>query len=181
MQTTTALEKPARLIAANLSAPSPISEVRVAFLVDKRIPPDIAAIDLEMVKMKMGEPKEGVGWNQNQLEDAELEYKRYLALCRKYPAPAHSIVPNKVMDMMWHYHILDTRAYCADSDRVFGGYFHHFPYFGLRGEEDEKNLIASFQTTKRFYEETFGEPMARDEANDCWHDCENRCWHECKS
>lgn len=164
-----------------LVLPLPITAARVAWLAGKGVPEDIAAIDLEMVKMKMAEPKEGVGWNPEQVGSAELEYKRYLALCRKFPAPRHSIVPNKVMDTMWHYHILDTRAYCADSDRVFGGYFHHFPYFGLRGEEDERDLKSSFEVTKRLYEETFGEPMARGGATDCWHDCSDRCWHACKS
>ena len=85
------------------------------------------------------------------------------------------------MDTVWHYHILDTRAYVSDSDRVFGGYFHHYPYFGLRGEEDEKQLEASFQKTKQYYQDLFGESMTRQGGSDCWHDCQDRCWHECKS
>lgn len=168
-------------LGVDLLVPPAIGEVRVAHLIQKGIPEDIASIDLEMVKMKMSEPKEGVGWNAEQVEAAEIEYKRYLTLCRKFPAPQHSIVPNKIMDTMWHYHILDTRAYCADSDRVFGGYFHHFPYFGLRGDDDAKALVSSFEVTKQLYEETFGEPMVRDEATDCWHDCEGRCWHACSN
>ncbi len=83
------------------------------------------------------------------------------------------------MDTMWHYHILDTRAYVRDSERVFGGYFHHYPYFGLRGDEDARRLKATFETTKELYEREFGEPMARNRESDCWHDCEDRCWHAC--
>jgi Glycine-rich domain-containing protein-like len=165
--------------ATELQLPEPISKERIAQLVGRSVDPDIASIDLEMVKTKMAEPKEAIGWSLEQLEEAELEYKRYLVLCRRYPYPKHSIVPNKVMDMMWHYHILDTRAYCADCDRVFGHYFHHFPYFGLRGEDDAQNLKNAFEKTKNFYEITFGESMVRAEANDCWHDCSNRCWHAC--
>lgn len=176
MQTTHAQKTPGLL-----NVPMPINTKKVEELVSKGIDHDIANIDLEMVKMKIGEPKEGIGWNKEQCENAEIEYKRYLTLCRKFPYPHYSIVPNKVMDTMWHYHILDTRAYCEDCDRVFGNYFHHFPYFGLRGEEDEKNLIDSFEKTKRLYAETFGEPMARGGATDCWHDCQDRCWHACKS
>ena len=82
---------------------------------------------------------------------------------------------------MWHYHILDTRAYCKDSDKVFGGYFHHFPYFGMRGDEDERNLRRAFEQTKGLYLEAFGEGMDRTDAQNCWHDCEGRCWHACKS
>ena len=163
-----------------LVMPDPISKDRVTFLQSKGIDEDIAQLDLEMVKMKIGESEEGVGWNNEQVEDAEIEYKRYLMLCRKYPHPKYSIVPNKIMDTMWHYHILDTKAYVRDSDRVFGGYFHHYPYFGLRGEDDEKELESSFEKTKTYYETLFGEPMARGGPSDCWNDCQNKCWNACK-
>ena len=166
-----------------MEMPSPISADRIAFLINKGIDSDIAEIDLEMVKMKLGEPKEGIGWNKTQCEDAEVEYKRYLMLCRKFPHPHYSIVPNKPMDTMWHYHILDTRAYCRDSEKLFGGYFHHFPYFGLRGDEDEKQLKESFEETKLRYGKIFGESMIRGDIkeSDCWHDCEDRCHNACKN
>ena len=166
---------------SNLTIPNSISKNRINYLIKKGIDPEVAKIDLEMVKMKMSEPKEGIGWNKDQCEDAEIEYKRYLTLCINYPHPHYSIVPNKIMDTMWHYHILDTRAYCQDSEKVFGGYFHHYPYFGLRGNDDEKALKSSFEKTKMYYQELFGEPMARGGESDCWHDCEDRCWHACKN
>ena len=162
-----------------LTVPDPIGIGRIGFLVSKKIDPDIAEIDLEMVKMKMADADEGAGWTQEQCEDAEIEYKRYLALSRKFPYPKHSIVPNKIMDTMWHYHILDTRAYCQDCEKVFGRYFHHFPYFGMRGEEDASNLQRAFNKTEGLYELMFGEKMGRAEMQGCWHDCEARCWHAC--
>lgn len=162
-----------------LELPAPISPERISLLESKGIEPKIARLDLEMVKMKLREPKENIGWTEQQVEDAEIEYKRYLTLCLRYPYPKFSIVPNKIMDTMWHYHILDTRAYHKDCDAVFGHYFHHFPYFGLRGEEDARNLRKSFENTKGFYEALFGEPIDHAAAGDCWHDCENRCWHAC--
>ena len=164
---------------SSLITPDSISIERIEFLVSKGIDFDIAEIDLEMVKVKMANSDEGVGWTVVQCKDAEVEYKRFLALCRKFPHPTYSIVPNKIMDMMWHYHILDTRAYCRDCDKVFGGYFHHFPYFGMRGEEDASNLRSAFNKTKRLYEATFGEGIDRTEMQSCWHDCEGRCWHAC--
>ncbi len=176
MQTTTLHDSSSVLV-----IPDPISEQRIASLISRGIDSDIAMIDLEMVKMKIAEPKEGIGWSEEQCEDAEIEYKRYLTLCRKFPPPCYSIVPNKIMDTMWHYHILDTRAYCADSEKIFGGYFHHFPYFGIRGEEDEKNLERAFMKTKALYEQAFGESMVRSGESDCWHDCQGRCWNECSS
>lgn len=101
------------------------------------------------------------------------------------------MVPNKIMDIFWHYHILDTRAYHKDCEAVFGHYLHHFPYFGMRGEQDAQNLKNAFYKTKELYLETFGENMLReslnifddddDDESDCWHDCENRCWHACSN
>lgn len=144
-----------------------------------KIHPSIAAIDLSMVKMKMKDAAEGVGWSVQQCESAEVEYKRFLHLNLIHPKA--SIVPNKIMDTMWHYHILDTRAYHKDSEKVFGGYFHHYPYFGMRGENDKKNLMNAFEQTKMLYEMAFGEPLVREEHSDCWHDCESRCWHACSN
>lgn len=166
---------------ATLTLPSPISKQRIRFLVSKGVDSDIAELDMEMVKMKLAEPDEGADWSVEQCEDAEVEYKRYLTLCRKFPYPEYSIVPNKIMDTMWHYHILDTRAYCRDSDKVFGGYFHHFPYFGMRGEQDERNLCGAFGDTKGYYERTFGEKMDRADMQKCWNDCQGRCWHACSN
>jgi hypothetical protein len=169
--------------------PDPISVERISYLIhQKGIDPAIAALDLEMVKMKLQEPDEGEGWTAEQCDMAEIEYKRYLHLCKKY---GKGMVPNKIMDIFWHYHILDTRAYHKDCEAVFGHYLHHFPYFGMRGEQDAQNLKNAFYKTKELYLETFGENMLReslnifddddDDESDCWHDCENRCWHACSN
>jgi len=133
---------------------------------------------LEMIKMKLKETEEGEGWTHEKCDSAEVEYKRYLHLCLIF---GKGIVPNKIMDKFWHYHILDTIAYHKDCDNVFGHYVHHFPYFGMRGEQDKIDLDNSFLKTKELYLQTFGEPISREEQTDCWHDCSNRCWNECKS
>ena len=62
--------------------PEPLSEERITYLQSRGIDADIAETDLEIVKMKIAEPKEGLGWSEEQLQDAEIEYKRYLMLCR---------------------------------------------------------------------------------------------------
>lgn len=159
--------------------PESISVERVSYLINqKSIDPLIANLDFEMVKMKLKETEEGEGWSDIQCESAEIEYKRYLHLCKIY---GKGIVPNKIMDTFWHYHILDTRAYQNDCEAVFGYFLHHFPYFGMRGEEDALNLKEAFGITKERYLFTFNEPISRDENTDCWHDCENRCWHACSN
>ncbi len=160
--------------------PDPITAEQITFLTDQRkITPIIAALDFSMIKMKLQEPEEGEDWTPEQCESAEVEYKRYLQLCKTY---GPGIVPNKIMDTFWHYHILDTRAYHTDCDLIFGGYLHHYPYFGMRGEQDATDLEQGFILTKQRYLETFGEEMSRkDQAMKCWHDCQNRCWNACQS
>ena len=158
--------------------PSPIDSERIDFLISRGIMPEIAAIDLEMVKMKLAEEDEGLGWCQMQCDKGELAYKRFLHLCKAY---GKEIVPTRAMDQFWHYHILDTRSYIAMCDEVFGGYLHHYPYFGMRGEDDAKDLKASFMQTKERYQATFGESLGTVGGNDCWNDCENRCWHACSN
>ncbi len=67
---------------------------------------------------------------------------------------------NDHLDDIWHYHILDTIAHHEDCDRVFGRYMHHYPYFGMRGEQDADDLKRSFQKKMALYERQFGEPIA---------------------
>ena len=165
--------------ARQLEYPDAIKAGRIDYLVnEKRIERTIAEIDLEMVKMKLQEPEEGLGWSAEQCESAEIEYKRYWSLCKQY---GKGMVPNKIMDYMWHYHILDTRSYHEDCERIFGGYMHHYPYFGMRGDQDAKDLEFSFYKTQGLYKELFGEEIARAEHQKCWHDCQNRCWNACPS
>jgi hypothetical protein len=57
-------------------------------------------------------------------------------------------------------HILDTIAYRQDCDVIFGEFFDHFPYFGMRGEEDVENLLDAYVDTLAKYRAAFGEPPA---------------------
>jgi len=159
---------------------APLLAERIAFLCEEKgIDKEIAALDFGMIKLKLQEPDEGEDWTADQCESAELEYKRYLHLCKIF---GPGIVPNRIMDIFWHYHILDTRAYHSNCDLVFGGYLHHYPYFGMRGEQDSLDLQEAFFVTKQRYLETFREEMSReDQEMKCWHDCQNRCWHACSN
>lgn len=165
--------------AIDLTYPEPITNNRIDFLINnKNITPSVAKLDLEMVKMKLQEKDEGLNWTSEQCESAEIEYKRCLHLCIKH---GKGVVPNRIMDYMWHFHILDTRSYVKDCDELFGGYMHHYPYFGMRGDNDAKDLENSFYKTKDLYLDSFGEEIAREEHSQCWHDCENRCHNACPS
>jgi len=116
----------------------------------------IEAIDFHDLKDKIRSP-EGNGWPQERIDLAERLYKRWLFLRAKYRDEL--MPPTEEIDEFWHFHILDTTAYFRDCQRIFGGYFHHFPYFGMRGPEDESLLITAFENTKQRYESEYGEKL----------------------
>jgi len=56
---------------------------------------------------------------------------------------------------VWHAHILDTNAYAPDCEKVFGKFLHHFPYWGMRGEEDLVDLYSAWNRTLALYKDTY--------------------------
>jgi hypothetical protein len=111
-------------------------------------------IDLTAVCMKLMEPvPEGKGWTLDETQMAEKWYRRFLALCKMYPK--FPVVPNYYIDSFWHQHILDTKAYAKDCKAVFGSFLHHFPYFGLNGDAQERD--DCFDSTNVLYRKHFGE------------------------
>ena len=117
----------------------------------------IQALDLDPIKVKLMDPEEGQGWSRDYLDQMEIEYKRFLTLSVKYPE--ETISTSKDVDKFWHGHILDTLKYAEDCQNVFGYFLHHFPYFGMRGEEDAANLAEAGRTMNRLYEKEFGEAV----------------------
>ena len=95
---------------------------------------------------------------------AEVEdlYRKFLALNMVYPD--RKICPTGPIDEFWHAHILDTRAYAADCQALFGEYLHHFPYFGMRGPEDRQALESAFSASRALFIEHFGIDFAGGEA-----------------
>src|SRR5260221_1813196 len=117
----------------------------------------IQALDLDPIKFKLMDPEEGQGWSREYVDQMAIEYKRFLTLSVKYPE--ETIAPSKDVDKFWHGHILDTMKYAEDCQNVFGYFLHHFPYFGMRGEEDAANLAEAGNTTNRLYEKEFGDAV----------------------
>lgn len=116
----------------------------------------LADLDLAMIRMKLADPDEGKGWDPARLDTAEREYRRFLALHLMYPETA--VVPCHLVDEIWHAHILDTQAYAADCETVFGFFLHHFPYFGMRDEQDAADLEDAYADTLNRYRAAWGEP-----------------------
>ena len=119
----------------------------------------IAQLDLDPIKVKLMHKESGEGWSLEQANAIEFEYRRFLILMKKYPT--EQTAPLFDVDIFWHYHILDTQKYAIDCDTVFGYFLHHFPYIGLRGEDDEAAHIRVGQRMKQLYETTFGEDYLR--------------------
>src|SRR5713226_1774521 len=117
----------------------------------------IQALDLEPIKFKLMDTEEGQGWSREYVDQMEIASRRFLTLSVKYPEA--TIAPSKDVDKFGHGHILDTMKYAEDCQNVFGYFVHHFPYFGMRGEEDAANLAEAGKTTNRLYEKEFGEAI----------------------
>lgn len=111
----------------------------------------VAALDFTMLKHKLAEE---YGWDAEHADEVESLYRRFLALNMIYPE--RKICPTGPIDEFWHAHILDTRAYAEDCDKLFGRFLHHFPYFGMRGPEDRQNLENTFDASRELFIRHFG-------------------------
>ena len=100
----------------------------------------IESLDLEPIKRKLSHKEDGPGWTAEHADRIERGYRQYLTLLAKYPQM--QISPTRDIDAFWHAHILDTRKYAADCERVFGGFVHHDPNLGMDGNPDQARQAA---------------------------------------
>ncbi|MCW2905186.1 MAG: hypothetical protein JWO67_7451 [Streptosporangiaceae bacterium] len=121
----------------------------------------IAELDLDAIKVKLTHTESGEGWSLEQANAVEFEYRRFLCLMKLFPH--EQTAPLFDVDIFWHYHILDTMKYAADCEQIFGYFLHHFPYSGLRGEDDEAVHRRTGTRMQELYEATFGEAYIRQE------------------
>lgn len=124
----------------------------------------VMALDLEPIKVKLMHVRSGEGWSTDKANAIEREYRRFLCLMKMFPN--ESIAPSEDVDTFWHYHILDTMKYAADCEQAFGYFLHHYPYVGLRGEDDEQIRVESGARMRVLYEATFGDAYPGAGGND---------------
>jgi len=124
----------------------------------------IMQLDLDPIKMKLMHVESGEGWSREKANAVEKEYRRFLCLMKLYPE--EDTAPLVDVDTFWHYHILDTMKYAADCERAFGYFLHHYPYVGLRGEDDEQFRLDSGERMRTLYEATFGDTYPGSHAED---------------
>lgn len=117
-------------------------------------------IDLDRFNSKLQKEYPDLFPDNATSESAILEYRRMLILNQMYPEMP--VVPSKLVDRVWHAHILDTVRYHRDCLRMFGRYIHHAPSFG--GEDEKIKLRADHNVMLEKYENHFRETAP----NDIW-------------
>ena len=117
----------------------------------------VSRLDLERLAPKMVSD----GWFKDAAaaHTAVEEYRKFLHVKREDRGEsgwAHPMAPSPLVDLAWHAHLLDTRAYMRDCDALFGEYLHHAPTYDLAAEKDE--MRTAYERTLRAYRAAFGEP-----------------------
>ena len=120
----------------------------------------LSDLDLEPILIKAIDTEEGHGWSLDFAFRVSEEYRKFLVLCLEHPD--EPVVPSSFVDDFWHLHILDTKKYMDDCHQYLGYLLHHFPYFGMRGEEDARNLRQAWEKTLKLYTSMFGVPAPSD-------------------
>jgi hypothetical protein len=115
----------------------------------------IDGIDFSSIRFKLMHQEHGCSWSSEKTKQAEALYKGYLALLLAYRSEGIVLAPPQIADEYWHHHILDTKKYFRDCESIFGEYLHHFPYFGLRSEEDANDLKDSGELTHKLLRQHF--------------------------
>jgi hypothetical protein len=114
----------------------------------------IWSLDLGPIMFKLMATKDGKGWSREKTEAAVESYRRFLFLT---VTQGETIVPSQDADEVWHTHILDTRKYREDCGETFGFFLDHFPYFGMRSDEDQECLQDTFQSSKQLEASVFSD------------------------
>jgi hypothetical protein len=134
----------------------------------------IDALDLEPIVVKLIHPEPGqTVMTLAQADQSVAAYRCFLKLCAWYPTT--SIVPSTAIDHTWHTHILDTGKYAADTTTVLGYFLHHFPYFGMRGTDDQAAWHAAYARTRDLFRHHFGIELPAGDASGACHNNGSDC------
>jgi uncharacterized protein (TIGR04222 family) len=99
------------------------------------------------------------GWTQGYTLRAIQEYKRFAFLST---VSAFPVTPSKVVDEVWHLHLIYTRNYWEDfCGKALGRRLHHHP--GTGREEDESRFRRQYAEIPEVNRSFFGP-----EPEDCW-------------
>jgi hypothetical protein len=123
---------------------------------------NVRNVDLSNVIRRLCEPESvgGKGWSTEKAEEAASLYREFLVLCMLHHHEA--LVPTKLIDDVWHQHILDTRKYEEDCYAVFGKFLHHSPDY--RPDSSKELRDSRFALTRDLFMKEFGHDLRSDSA-----------------
>jgi hypothetical protein len=104
-------------------------------------------IDLKLIKYRLEKKLE---WSPEMTDEAIFEYKRFLYLVLKFPKAR--LVPSKIIDEVWHAHILHTKMYAEHCQEIYGYFLHHRPSLP---EESKSKSYEGYRKTLDVYNNTF--------------------------
>jgi hypothetical protein len=124
----------------------------------------INSIDLTALKAKLTLPpsRGGHSWTPERADAAEAQYKKWLFLQRKHEDVL--LAPGSEIDAIWHFHILETRAYIRDTAQIFGHYLHHYPYVGIT--DGLAKVGAVFDQTRQLFRAEYAEELMTQNAGE---------------
>ncbi|ALN80420.1 hypothetical protein LA76x_2287 [Lysobacter antibioticus] len=93
------------------------------------------------------------------LSEARAALDEYRRFCFLAVTVAHAVTPSKLVDEVWHTHIVDTRRYERFCNEVLQYDLHHVPSRGGRGEDlkHQRQYADTLDSYRRF----FGLPPSR--------------------
>ncbi len=121
----------------------------------------VQELDLRRITRKV---QNKLGWDTARADQAEMQYRQYLALIILYP-DRQIAPPSQDADEIWHGHVLDTQAYQQDCDNLFGDFLHHVPSYG--GPEEKLLMAAAREQSEALFEKHFGQDVQQQETAFC--------------
>lgn len=106
----------------------------------------LKALNLSPIEAYLMNPHNGYGWCRRQALQAIGRYKTFLFVCYLYPQI--QLVPTQEIDCVWHAHLLHTRLYRQDCQRLFGYFIDHEPDSAFEGEAEGQNGDEAFIYTQ---------------------------------
>jgi hypothetical protein len=83
-------------------------------------------IDFGSVAYQLMYPSEGEGLTIEQATAAIEQYRQFLIIVYKYPD--RTLRPSRLVDQVWHCHLLDSQRYRTDCMEIFGRFVDHYPF-----------------------------------------------------
>lgn len=82
---------------------------------------------------------------------AVTEYAKFIYLMQFTKA---SLTPSDEVDLVWHFHMANSKSYHAMGKEIFGKFIHHNPTQG--GEQENQKFNEWYNYTLFLYEKVLG-------------------------